>query len=221
MQLIIDKSWKRILNEEFEKQYFKEIIRFLNEEKLACKIIFPTENNIFNAFNQTPFDAVKVVLIGQDPYHGKNQAHGLSFSVLDGEKHPPSLKNIFKELKSDIGKAIPISGNLIHWANQGILLLNASLTVEENKPMSHSKIGWEIFTNEVIKNISEKKENIIFILWGKFAQEKVKLIDSKKHFILEAAHPSPFSANKGFFGCKHFSKTNEILKTLGKQEILF
>jgi uracil-DNA glycosylase len=210
-----------VLNEEFEKTYFQEIISFLDHQKKLGKTIFPEETLIFNAFNQTSFEDIHVVILGQDPYHGSNQAHGLSFSVPDGIKIPPSLKNIFKELGSDIGKEIPKSGNLIHWAKQGVLLLNASLTVEENKPMSHSKIGWNLFTDAVIKKISQEKTNVIFILWGKFAQEKEKLIDPEKHFILKAAHPSPLSAYNGFWGCKHFSKTNELLKSIKKEEIKF
>lgn len=221
MKINITENWKMVLNEEFEKTYFQEIISFLDHQKKLGKTIFPEETLIFNAFNQTSFKDIHVVILGQDPYHGAKQAHGLSFSVPDGIKIPPSLKNIFKELGSDIGKEIPKSGNLIHWAKQGILLLNASLTVEENKPMSHSKIGWNLFTDAVIKKISQEKTNVIFILWGKFAQEKEKLIDPEKHFILKAAHPSPLSAYNGFWGCKHFSKTNELLKSIKKEEIKF
>jgi uracil-DNA glycosylase len=221
MKINITENWKLVLKDEFEKTYFQEIISFLDHQKKLGKTIFPEESLIFNAFNQTSFEDIHVVILGQDPYHGSNQAHGLSFSVPDGIKIPPSLKNIFKELGSDIGKEIPKSGNLIHWAKQGILLLNASLTVEENKPMSHSKIGWNLFTDAVIKKISQEKTNVIFILWGKFAQEKEKLIDPEKHFILKAAHPSPLSAYNGFWGCKHFSKTNELLKSIKKEEIKF
>jgi uracil-DNA glycosylase len=221
MKINITENWKLVLKDEFEKTYFQEIISFLDHQKKLGKTIFPEESLIFNAFNQTSFEDIHVVILGQDPYHGSNQAHGLSFSVPDGIKIPPSLKNIFKELGSDIGKEIPKSGNLIHWAMQGVLLLNASLTVEENKPMSHSKIGWNLFTDAVIKKISQEKTNVIFILWGKFAQEKEKLIDPEKHFILKAAHPSPLSAYNGFWGCKHFSKTNELLKSIKKEEIKF
>jgi uracil-DNA glycosylase len=221
MKINITENWKLVLKDEFEKTYFQEIISFLDHQKKLGKTIFPEETLIFNAFNQTSFEDIHVVILGQDPYHGSNQAHGLSFSVPDGIKIPPSLKNIFKELGSDIGKEIPKSGNLIHWAKQGVLLLNASLTVEENKPMSHSKIGWNLFTDAVIKKISQEKTNVIFILWGKFAQEKEKLIDPEKHFILKAAHPSPLSAYNGFWGCKHFSKTNELLKSIKKEEIKF
>jgi uracil-DNA glycosylase len=221
MKINITENWKLVLKDEFEKTYFQEIISFLDHQKKLGKTIFPEESLIFNAFNQASFEDIHVVILGQDPYHGSNQAHGLSFSVSDGIKLPPSLKNIFKELESDIGKEIPKSGNLIHWAKQGILLLNASLTVEENKPMSHSKIGWNLFTDAIIKKISQEKTNVIFILWGKFAQEKEKLIDPEKHFILKAAHPSPLSAYNGFWGCKHFSKTNELLKSIKKEEIKF
>lgn len=221
MKINITENWKLVLKDEFEKTYFQEIISFLDHQKKLGKTIFPEESLIFNAFNQASFEDIHVVILGQDPYHGSNQAHGLSFSVPDGIKIPPSLKNIFKELGSDIGKEIPKSGNLIHWAKQGVLLLNASLTVEENKPMSHSKIGWNLFTDAVIKKISQEKTNVIFILWGKFAQEKEKLIDPEKHFILKAAHPSPLSAYNGFWGCKHFSKTNELLKSIKKEEIKF
>ena len=221
MKINITENWKLVLKDEFEKTYFQEIISFLDHQKKLGKTIFPEETLIFNAFNQTSFEDIHVVILGQDPYHAVNQAHGLSFSVPDGIKLPPSLKNIFKELESDIGKEIPKSGNLIHWAKQGVLLLNASLTVEENKPMSHSKIGWNLFTDAIIKKISQEKTNVIFILWGKFAQEKEKLIDPEKHFILKAAHPSPLSAYNGFWGCRHFSKTNELLKSIKKEEIKF
>jgi uracil-DNA glycosylase len=221
MKINITENWKMVLKDEFEKTYFQKIISFLDHQKKLGKTIFPEETLIFNAFNQTSFEDIHVVILGQDPYHAANQAHGLSFSVPDGIKIPPSLKNIFKELGSDIGKEIPKSGNLIHWAKQGVLLLNASLTVEENKPMSHSKIGWNLFTDAVIKKISQEKTNVIFILWGKFAQEKEKLIDPEKHFILKAAHPSPLSAYNGFWDCKHFSKTNELLKSIKKEEIKF
>ena len=207
----IHSSWQTVLQPEFDKPYFKEIIRFLKTEKEACKIIYPPGTLLFNAFNLTPFDKVKVVILGQDPYHGKGQAHGLSFSVLDGVKPPPSLANIYKELKADIGMEIPTHGNLTSWAEQGVLLLNASLTVRDGEPMSHAKIGWAKFTNAVIELISEQKEHVVFILWGKFAQEKKALINTDAHFVLQSAHPSPLSAHTGFLGCKHFSLTNEIL----------
>jgi uracil-DNA glycosylase len=211
MDIQIEESWKKVLKEEFEKTYFQHIITFLRAEKASGKIIYPPGSLIFNAFKQTPFDKVKVVLLGQDPYHNKGQAHGLSFSVPDGVPKPPSLVNIFKELKNDLGIEIPKNGNLEKWTAQGVLLLNASLTVRENEPGSHARIGWLQFTDHIIKKISEEKEGIVFLLWGKFAQEKQSLIDETKHFVLKAAHPSPYSANNGFFGCKHFSKTNELL----------
>ncbi len=219
MDVKIEASWKEVLEDEFSKPYFLEIISFLKQEKKAGKTIYPPGPLIFNAFNTTPFDKVKVVVIGQDPYHGPGQAHGLSFSVPSGIAQPPSLVNIFKELKQDIGIQIPSHGNLTHWAEQGVMLLNASLTVRANEPMSHSKIGWAEFTDSVIKKISSHKKNIVFLLWGKFAQEKQMLIDADKHLILKAAHPSPFSANVGFFGCKHFSKTNEYLAKHGIAQI--
>jgi uracil-DNA glycosylase len=207
----IEESWKEVLKEEFNKVYFQNIITFLKAEKASKKIIYPPGPVIFNAFQQTPFGKVKVVIIGQDPYHNRHQAHGLSFSVPDGIAMPPSLLNIFKELKNDLGIEMPENGNLEKWTKQGVLLLNASLTVRENEPGSHSQIGWLQFTDQIIKKISDEKEGIIFLLWGKFAQQKQVLIDETKHFVLKAAHPSPFSANNGFFGSKHFSKTNELL----------
>ncbi len=212
MDVKIDSTWKEALKEEFNKPYFAEIVTFLRTERMTGKTIYPPGQQIFNAFNLTPFDKVKVVLLGQDPYHGRGQAHGLCFSVADGVKPPPSLVNIFKELNTDLGVPVPEHGNLTKWAEQGVLLLNASLTVRAGEPMSHSKIGWATFTNAVIKKISDTKENIVFILWGKFAQEKQELIDeTRHHLVLKAAHPSPYSADAGFFGCKHFSKTNQFL----------
>jgi len=207
----MEESWKHVLKNEFEKTYFQHIVTFLKAEKAMGKVIFPPGPLIFNAFKQTPFDKVKVVILGQDPYHNKNQAHGLSFSVPDGIPKPPSLLNIFKELRNDLGIEMPVNGNLQKWANQGVLLLNASLTVRENEPGCHSQIGWLQFTDQVIKKISDEKEGVIFLLWGKFAQLKQSLINETKHFVLKAAHPSPLSAHNGFFGCKHFSKTNELL----------
>jgi uracil-DNA glycosylase len=215
---IIEESWKEILSEEFQSSYFADIKSFLIEEK-KMNIIYPPGPQIFSAFNHTPFNNVKVVIIGQDPYHGKGQANGLCFSVSDGINKPPSLVNIFKELHDDLGVKIPISGNLEKWADQGVLLLNATLTVRANQAGSHQNKGWENFTDAVIRALSDKKEGLIFILWGAFAQAKQKLIDASKHYILKAAHPSPFSAFNGFFGCKHFSKTNELLKQMGKDEI--
>jgi len=215
MDIKIDSSWKKVLTEEFNKPYFSQIVHHIKTEKLQGKTIYPPGSLIFNAFNSTPFDKVKVVILGQDPYHGPGQAHGLCFSVQKGTPPPPSLVNIFKELNNDIGIEMPGHGNLTHWAEQGVFLLNASLTVRAGEPMSHSKIGWAEFTDSVIKKISELKKNVVFILWGKFAQEKSVLIDISKHCILKAAHPSPLSAHNGFLGCKHFSKTNEYLMGKG------
>ncbi|MBK8681507.1 MAG: uracil-DNA glycosylase [Bacteroidetes bacterium] len=208
----LESGWLHALQPEFSKAYFLYIKTFLKSEMKNQKHIYPPGPQIFNAFNQTPFDKVKVIILGQDPYHGEGQAHGLSFSVPDGIKPPPSLVNIFKELQSDLQIPIPQSGNLSHWAQQGVFLLNAMLTVESNLPASHQKIGWQYFTDAAIKQLSEKKEHLVFLLWGKFAQQKKVLIDANKHLILEAAHPSPFSAYNGFFGCKHFSKTNAYLE---------
>ena len=219
MDVKMEASWKKMLKNEFTKPYFQQIPLHLKTEKSQGKILYPPGSLIFNAFNTTPFEKVKVVIIGQDPYHGAGQAHGLCFSVPYGIPPPPSLLNIFKELQDDIGIPIPSHGNLTHWAKQGVFLLNASLTVRAGEPMSHSKIGWASFTDTVIKTISEKKKNVVFLLWGKFAQEKQVLIDETRHYILKAAHPSPFSADKGFFGCKHFSKTNELLVKMGKEPI--
>lgn len=219
MDVKIEESWKDVLKDEFDRIYFQHIISFLKAEKASGKIIYPPGSLIFNAFQQTPFSKVKVVILGQDPYHNKGQAHGLSFSVPNGIAPPPSLVNIFKELKSDLGIELPENGNLEKWAHQGVLLLNASLTVRQNEPGSHSKIGWLQFTNQVIKKISEEKQGVIFLLWGKFAQEKQSLIDETKHYILKAAHPSPYSAANGFFGCKHFSRTNELLLKQQKNPI--
>jgi uracil-DNA glycosylase len=211
MDVKIESSWKDILKSEFEKPYFLEIVTFIRMEKATGKMIYPPGSLFFNAFNTTPFQSVKVVLLGQDPYHGPGQAQGLCFSVPDGIPMPPSLVNIFKELQTDTGVQFPSSGNLTRWAGQGVLLLNASLSVRANEPMSHSKIGWAQFTDMVISKISSLKKNIVFLLWGKFAQEKQALIDETKHLVLKAAHPSPYSANNGFLGCRHFSKTNEYL----------
>ncbi|MCF6350323.1 MAG: uracil-DNA glycosylase [Flavobacteriaceae bacterium] len=215
MKFKINTSWKTILQEEFDKNYFKELIKFIrqNYNENTC---YPKENEIFNAFNSCSFEDLKVVIIGQDPYHGANQANGLCFSVNDGMAHPPSLKNILKELHADLGKPISNSGNLISWAQQGVLLLNATLTVKAGSPGSHQKQGWETFTNAVIHQISTKKKNIVFLLWGGFAKQKGKNIDKEKHYILTSGHPSPLSANRGlWFGNKHFSKTNAFLKNNG------
>lgn len=211
MNIKIEKSWKDQLMDEFSQPYFQEIVKFLKAEKALGRTIYPPGPKIFNAFELTPFDKVKVVIIGQDPYHGPGQAEGLCFSVPANIPPPPSLKNIFKELRSDIGLNIPDNGSLENWAKQGVLLLNASLTVRKGEPNSHSNLGWNYFTDAVINRISAKKNGIVFLLWGKFAQEKISLIDQTKHFVLKAAHPSPFSAEKGFFGCRHFSKTNQLL----------
>jgi uracil-DNA glycosylase len=219
MDVKIEESWKQVLKDQFTKDYFLQIVTFIKTETLAGKIIYPPGNLMFNAFEKTPFSKVKVVLLGQDPYHNKGQAHGLSFSVSDGVTKPPSLINIFKELNTDLGLPVPPHGNLEKWAQQGVLLLNASLTVRQNEPGSHSNIGWLQFTDSIIKKISDEKKGVVFLLWGKFAQEKQGLIDETKHHVLKAAHPSPFSADQGFFGCKHFSKTNEFLMQQGLQPI--
>lgn len=215
MDVKIEESWKQALRPEFEKPYFANISHHLKTEKSQGKTIYPPGAYIFNAFNTTPLPDVKVVILGQDPYHGPNQAHGLSFSVQPGVAPPPSLMNIFKELREDIGAVTPGNGSLLKWAQQGVFLLNASLTVRAGEPMSHAKIGWADFTNSVIRTISEKRENIVFILWGKFAQEKQALIDTSKHFLIKSVHPSPLSAHNGFFGSKPFSKTNEYLMSKG------
>jgi uracil-DNA glycosylase len=215
MNVQIETGWKKVLEPEFKKPYFLQIVHFLKTEKNIGKIIYPPGSLIFNAFDKSPFEHTKVVLLGQDPYHGFGQAHGLSFSVPDGVRPPPSLQNIFKELHTDIGVAIPNTGNLSAWAVQGVLLLNAYLTVEAKTPMSHSQIGWGMFTDTVIQKLSDFKKNLVFLLWGKFAQEKLSFIDETKHLVLKAAHPSPFSADKGFFGCRHFSMTNEYLMKNG------
>ena len=214
----IDDSWKKMLSEEFNKEYFLNLKSFLVEEKIKYTI-YPLGSNIFHAFNYTPFEEVKIVILGQDPYHGQGQAHGLCFSVPFGIKPPPSLVNIFKEIKSDLDLPFPNHGNLEHWATQGVLLMNATLTVRSNQAGSHQGKGWETFTDNVIKKLSDEREGIIFLLWGRFAQNKAELIDKDKHTILVAPHPSPFSARTGFFGCKHFSKCNEILKKSGVPEI--
>jgi uracil-DNA glycosylase len=219
MDVKIEPSWKEALEGEFGKPYFSQIAGFLRSEKQAGKTIYPAGSFIFNAFNATPFEKVKVVILGQDPYHNPGQAHGLSFSVPQNTQPPPSLVNIFKEILEDVGCPIPRHGNLEKWAKQGVLLLNAALTVEANKPMSHSKIGWHEFTNAVIKTISDKKEHVVFILWGTFAKSKQELIDITKHLVLTSAHPSPLSAHNGFFGCRHFSKANQWLQNNGVSPI--
>ncbi len=213
----LENSWLTILKEEFDKDYFIQLRQFLTEEKSSYRI-FPPGNLIFSAFNRTPFADVKVVILGQDPYHGPGQANGLCFSVSPGIKPPPSLVNIFKELKSDLGIEIPAGGNLEPWADQGVLLLNATLTVRENTAGSHQQKGWETFTNTVIQKISALKQGVVFLLWGNYAKAKESLIDVSKHHILQAPHPSPL-ARGGFFGCRHFSQTNEILQRQGLSPI--
>jgi len=215
----IEESWKKVLCGEFQQPYFQELKGFLLEEKKAGQTILPPSNFIFEAFRLSPFDKTKVVIIGQDPYHGIGQCHGPCFSVQKNIAIPPSLKNIYKEIHNDLGLPIPSHGNLEHWAEQGVLMLNAVLTVRAHQPASHSGKGWEDFTDQVIRTISNQKEGIVFLLWGNFAKSKRALIDTKKHTILTAPHPSPFSVHSGFFGCKHFSQTNNILKKTGKDPI--
>ncbi len=212
-------TWKNILSHEKEKDYFKSIMHFVKQERAAGKQVYPPQPDIFNAIKLTPFADVKVVIIGQDPYHNPGQAHGLSFSVKPGVPAPPSLKNIYKELHDDIGFAIPNHGCLEKWAKQGVLLLNAVLTVEKNKPQSHANIGWQQFTDKVIESLNQHSTPIVFLLWGSYAQRKGENIDTSKHYILKAPHPSPLSAHRGFLGCRHFSKANAILKSAGRSEI--
>jgi len=214
----IEESWKEALMEEFRKDYFMKLKEFLVEEKKK-QVVYPPGPMIFNAFNHTPFNDVKVVLLGQDPYHGPGQAHGLCFSVPNGVQKPPSLINIFKEIQSDVGIPFPKDANLEKWANQGVLLLNATLTVRAHQAGSHQKKGWEQFTDAAITAISQNKTGVVFLLWGAYAQAKAAIIDQTKHFVLTAPHPSPLSVTRGFFGCKHFSKTNELLRKQGKVEI--
>lgn len=218
MKVNIEESWKILLKEEFEKEYFSNLVEFLKEE-YKTKTIYPAGKEIFKAFDFCPVDKTKVVILGQDPYHGPNQAHGLCFSVPEGIAVPPSLRNIYKEIKTDIGKEIPKTGNLEHWTNQGVLMLNATLTVRAHQAGSHQKKGWEIFTNAVIKKLDEKKENLIFLLWGSYAQNKGQMIDPSRHYVLKSAHPSPLSAHRGFLGNKHFSLANEFLRSKGLKEI--
>lgn len=215
----IEESWKPALAEEFVAPYMQDLKKFLQQEKQQGKIIYPNGENIFSAFNYTPFDKVRVVIIGQDPYHGPNQAHGMCFSVLPGVKPPPSLVNIYKELYSDLNIAPVKHGYLLPWAKQGVLLLNSVLTVEHSKPASHQAKGWERFTDHVITQLNARDKPLIFVLWGSYAQNKGKIIDQNKHVVLTAAHPSPFSAHRGFLGCKHFSKINSILQSWGQQPI--
>ena len=215
MKVTMEASWGVQLKEEFNKPYFKQLVLHLKTEKQQKKVIYPAGKLIFNAFDTTPFEKVKLVILGQDPYHGPGQAHGLSFSVPPGVAPPPSLLNIFKELQSDIGLPIPDKGDLTPWARQGVFLLNASLTVRQAEPMSHAQIGWALFTDRVIQLLSEKREKLVFMLWGKFAKDKSALIDANKHLILKAAHPSPLSAHQGFLGCGHFSAANSYLVKCG------
>jgi len=218
MDVKIEKSWLPLLQEQFDKDYFKELTKFIRSE-YKTKKVFPEPKNIFAAFDHCPITNLKVVIIGQDPYHGPNQAHGLCFSVKEGIKTPPSLVNIYKEIQSDLGTPIPQSGNLEHWAKQGVFMLNATLTVLAHQAGSHQNKGWETFTDSVIKTISDYKENIVFLLWGAYAGHKSELIDHSKHLILKAPHPSPLSAHRGFLGCKHFSQTNKFLEKKGLEAI--
>ena len=214
----IEKEWLEVLRSEFDKPYFTELKAFLTEEKKQYRV-YPPGSRIFAAFDYTPFSKVKVVILGQDPYHGEGQAHGLCFSVPDGIALPPSLVNIYKERSTDLGIAVPKSGNLENWAKQGVLLLNATLTVRANQAGSHQRHGWENFTDEVIRQLSARHTGLVFILWGSYAQAKENLIDTSRHFILKAVHPSPLSVYRGFFGCRHFSKTNELLMRAGKAPV--
>lgn len=218
MDVKMASSWKDRLSGEFGQPYFKTLVSFVKSE-YQLFTVYPPGKEIFSAFDRCPFDKVNVVIIGQDPYHGPGQANGLCFSVHDGIRKPPSLLNIFKELKNDLGKEIPESGNLERWADQGILLLNATLTVRANTAGSHQNKGWENFTDSVIRVVSEEKENVVFVLWGAYAQKKGQIIDSSKHFVIKSAHPSPFAADRGFFGSKPFSLTNEYLISKGKEPI--
>lgn len=212
-------TWKTILGDEKQKPYFQAILDFIKTERAAGKIIYPTQEDIFNALKFTPFEKVKVVILGQDPYHGPQQAHGLSFSVRPGVPPPPSLQNIFKELQADLGIPKPSHGCLEKWAQQGVLLLNAVLTVEADKPQSHAHIGWQRFTDQVISCLNDHPQSIIFLLWGAYAQQKSQLITNLRHRILKAPHPSPLSANRGFLGCRHFSQANQLLQQLGREPI--
>lgn len=211
-------SWKERLNDEFEKPYFQQLTGFVKEE-YRTQTVYPPGKEIFRAFDQCDFDQVKVVIIGQDPYHGPGQANGLCFSVREGVRVPPSLMNIYKEIKNDLGKSVPATGELERWAKQGVLLLNATLTVRASTPGSHQNKGWETFTDAVIRKISREKEHVVFILWGAYAQKKGEVIDRSKHFVIASPHPSPFSADRGFFGSKPFSKANDYLKSQGLTEI--
>lgn len=212
-------TWQTVLGDEKEKPYFQSILDFVKKERKAGKIIYPPQKDIFNSLKLTPYEAVKVVILGQDPYHGPNQAHGLAFSVRPGVPAPPSLQNIFKELHADLGIPIPSNGCLEKWAQQGVLLLNAALTVEAGKPQSHANIGWHRFTDTIIEKLNNHPKGIVFLLWGSYAQQKAQLITNLRHRILKAPHPSPLSANRGFFGCRHFSKANKLLQEMGRNKI--
>jgi uracil-DNA glycosylase len=218
MNVKIEESWKKVLESEFDRPYFEELTKFVKDE-YKSKTVYPPPKFIFAAFDACPFDQVKVVILGQDPYHGRGQANGLCFSVSPGTPKPPSLQNIYKEVESDLGVKMPDTGDLSGWAKQGVLLLNATLTVLASSPGSHQNKGWEKFTDTVIRVLSENKEHLVFILWGSYAQNKGQVIDRDKHLVLEAPHPSPFSADRGFFGSKHFSQTNKYLKDHGLEEI--
>ncbi len=218
MKVKIEESWQRRLDAEFDKEYFKQLVEFVKEE-YTHKRVYPPGSQIFNAFDWCPFDKTKVVILGQDPYHGHGQAHGLCFSVNQGVPMPPSLVNIFKELHSDLGKPIPSHGNLEPWTEEGVLLLNATLTVRASEPGSHQNRGWEQFTDAVVRVLAEQKTNLVFMLWGAYAQKKGEVIDNSRHLVLKSPHPSPFSANRGFFGNKHFSKCNSYLEKVGIEPI--
>lgn len=218
-QVQIEESWKEVLHDEFEKPYFQGLAAFLRAEKAAGKTIYPPGPLIFNAFNTTPFQRVKVVILGQDPYHNPGEAMGLCFSVPKGVRLPPSLRNIYQEINNDLGLPVPSHGDLTAWAESGVFLLNAMLTVEKNTPASHQQIGWQDFTDAVIRKLSENREHLVFLLWGNFARKKKDLIDTSRHLTLEAAHPSPFSANGGFFGCRHFSKADKYLEEHGMEAV--
>lgn len=218
MEVKIASTWKSLLSDEFDKPYFQQLTSFVKSE-YKTQTIYPRGQDIFRAFDRCDFYNVKVVIIGQDPYHGPGQANGLCFSVCNGMRFPPSLLNIFKEIRDDLGKPVPASGDLESWARQGVLLLNATLTVRANAAGSHQNRGWETFTDAVIKKISEEKDGVVFLLWGAYAQKKGEIIDRNRHLVLMSAHPSPFSADRGFFGCRHFSKTNAYLKSKGQEEI--
>ncbi len=221
MNITMEPSWKSVLQDEFELPYFKNLSSMVREFYLGDTPVYPPPKLVFHAFELCPFDAVRVVILGQDPYHGPGQAHGLCFSVQDGVALPPSIRNIYKELRDDLGVPMRTSGNLESWARQGVLLLNATLTVEAHKAGSHQKMGWERFTDAVIQKLSDEREHIVFILWGRYAQEKGKVIDTKKHHVIKSAHPSPLSAYNGFFGSKPFSTTNMYLKEHGYAEIIW